>query len=303
MSSRAAAEATTHASDRASGRLEEIVSTSSTQADGSARRTLNAHTVRHMLLAVCAEMISAEDMLCAADRAVGDGDHGIGMRRGFKAAQAALKDTAAQDERPPVAILDAMGRALIGEMGGASGVMFGLMFTRPRTPAATPISRLPSLLTVEAFAAHLRAAAETVMARGGARPGDMTMVDALIPAVEALEAAAAARADWPDALSAAARKAHEGAEATREMTARFGKARTLGDRALGHRDPGAISVSLIFAAMAQLITAAPPAPDSDSWNCGKNHDEKAANTDGADVYSTGNRDRHSQQAADDGGVR
>ncbi len=221
---------------------------------------LDAEQLRRMLLAVCAEMIAAEESLCAADRAIGDGDHGIGMRRGFKAAHEMLEKLDTDGAGGPAGVLAALGTSLIGEMGGASGVMFGLMFSAPRTssthatpflPPAAPGQDDGRAMSVEEFAVYMRAGLETVMARGGARAGDKTMVDALLPAVHSLEVSAHEGRDWSRTLNEASAAAAEGAEATRALTARFGKARTLGERAVGHRDPGAISVSLIFAAMAE----------------------------------------------------
>lgn len=204
---------------------------------------LTSDDLRHMMAAVADRLIDSEEILCAADRAIGDGDHGIGMRRGFKAVVEMLPELEVND---PAGVLVAVGRTMLGEMGGASGVMFGLMFMgRPGKASET------AELSVAEFARRMKSSLETVMARGGAQQGDKTMVDALIPAVEALEEQARRNADWGAALRAAAAAAARGAEETRIFPARFGKARTLGDRALGHPDPGALSVSFIFDAMAR----------------------------------------------------
>lgn len=200
---------------------------------------LSADEVRQLFAHVARAVVASEDLLCEADRQIGDGDHGIGMRRGFAAVAERLPGLG--DSAPGVVV--EVGRTLLGEMGGASGVVFGLMFAGG---AAAPDAELG----LAAFARMQRAALDQIMTRGGARPGDKTMVDALAPAVAALEAAAAGDRGWSAALADAAEAAAAGSAGTKDQQARFGKARTLGERSLGFPDPGSITVSIIYRAMA-----------------------------------------------------
>jgi phosphoenolpyruvate---glycerone phosphotransferase subunit DhaL len=206
--------------------------------------------VRAMLAAVAREVIAHEHVLGQADRAIGDGDHGTGMRRGFTAAADRLQaDGSATVED----VFRAVGTTLTATMGGASGVVFGLMFS-----AGPPAGAGHPELTATVLVEHLGRALEEITRRGRARPGDKTMIDALDPAVHALRTAAQAGATLADALRGAQSAAEEGAERTRGYVARFGKARALHERALGHPDPGALSVALILRAMADWAATALP---------------------------------------------
>jgi dihydroxyacetone kinase-like protein len=243
--------------------------------------TIDVDQTRRMLLAVARDVIAAEDLLCRADRAIGDGDHGTGMRRGFSAASNRLADTDTTFTTIEQ-LFRTVGTTLTATMGGASGVVFGLLFTggppRPATPTpAAPAGPLTaagdtlapdvsplnaSELDAARFARHLERARHEISRRGRAQPGDKTMLDALAPAVDALHDAADAGAALPEALRAATAAAHHGAEQTRNYRARFGKAAALGDRALGHPDPGALSMTLILNAMADWVATCAAAAGS-----------------------------------------
>lgn len=201
----------------------------------------------NLLTAISHRIIDDEDILASADRAVGDGDHGQGMARGFTAGLEALSGM--EETELPFQILDTFGTALLASMGGASGVVFGTLFRGPRGGDAT------RPLNVGTLAQHLADARDEIERRGGARQGQKTMLDALIPAIESLTKEPA-DADFAPALRRAADAAASGAADTRQMIARFGKASTMGDRALGHPDPGALSVSFIFDAAATWALAA-----------------------------------------------
>ena len=193
-----------------------------------------------LLRAAAKAIIAATDRLSEADRAIGDGDHGIGMRRGFEAALAAL------DARPKASLPEAaraIGMAVMSTTGGASGAVFGTLFRA----GASGLEDRPGPLDGAGLAAFLEAALAGVMKRGGASEGQKTMLDALAPAARAARARAAE--GLAAALEAAAGAAMAGAEASRDMVATTGKARALGERSLGHPDPGAISVSVLLAAM------------------------------------------------------
>lgn len=207
--------------------------------------TVNIDQIRTILLAACQAIVDAKDELGDADRATGDGDHGVGMSRGFGAGITALQSAEL------ATIGDAfkeVGTAVLSTSGGASGAVFGTMF---RAPAK---SLNCDTLDAECYASALEVAAEKVQARGKAEPGHKTMLDALIPAAEA------ARQHANDGLAVAARAAAEGAasgrEATKDMIAKVGKAKSLGERSRGHVDPGAMSVTILLEAIAEGIEQA-----------------------------------------------
>src|SRR4249920_1700881 len=141
----------------------------------------------------------------------------------------------------PAALLKTAGMTLVSTVGGASGPLYGTLFLRMGTSAGDRAE-----LDAPAFAAALRAGLEGVVARGKAVLGDKTMVDALTPAVDALDAALADGAGLSDALRAAATAADQGSDATIPLVARKGRASYLGERSAGHRDPGATSSHLLL---------------------------------------------------------
>ncbi|NPV06895.1 MAG: dihydroxyacetone kinase subunit L [Anaerolineae bacterium] len=197
-----------------------------------------------MLLHVAARMQETADLLTQADRAVGDGDHGVGMARGFAAVAARLRS--AEIDLPGDA-LQAAGTALLTSVGGAAGAIFGTLF---RAGAAALRGR--ETLDAAGLADFLEEALTAVQRRGKAAPGDKTVVDALAPAAEA--ARSNREAPLPEALRAAGEAAWSGVEATKSMVARIGKAKTLGERSLGHPDPGALSLCLILRYMLEYLT-------------------------------------------------
>jgi phosphoenolpyruvate---glycerone phosphotransferase subunit DhaL len=180
------------------------------------------------------------DLLTQADRAIGDGDHGIGMARGFAAVRAKLGAT------PPATtgeLVRTVGMAIMSNTGGAAGAIFGTFF---RGGAKNMGSG--TIFDAGALALLLNDGLAAVQERGHAVVGDKTMVDALAPA--AARALEAGGAPLDQALAAAAEAARDGMEATKGMVAATGKAKTLGERSLGHADPGALSMYLILRAMA-----------------------------------------------------
>jgi len=197
---------------------------------------LNADEVKAMMIAVSDEIIRNEDVLSEADRQLGDGDHGLGMTRGFTAAKKQLEALA------PVSVsqvFTTLGMALMSTMGGASGAVFGMLFQSGGMAIASAEG-----LDASALSSFLDAGTQGVMNIGKAKPGDKTMVDALVGAQEAVAAAKAGSIG--EALAVAAEGAREGMEKTKDMIAQLGRARTLGEKTLGHPDAGAISVSIIF---------------------------------------------------------
>ncbi|MCR6481850.1 dihydroxyacetone kinase subunit DhaL [Amycolatopsis sp. OK19-0408] len=177
------------------------------------------------------------------DRAIGDGDHGENLNRGFTAVVAAL-DTAVPDT--PGGVLKLVATTLISKVGGAAGPLYGTAFLRASAKLGTAAD-----LDVPALLDALRAGLEGVQARGKAVGGDATMVDALIPAVSAAEKAAEDGGDVAAVLTAAADAADRGAESTVDLVPRKGRASYLGERAVGHMDPGARSSALLLRAFAE----------------------------------------------------
>ena len=180
------------------------------------------------------------DHLTELDAAIGDADHGLNMDRGMKAVVAALDET-----RPatPGALFTKVGMTLVSTVGGASGPLYGTFFLRMGTSFGDTSEASPRQL-----AAALRAGLEGVVARGKAEAGDKTMYDALAPAVDALDDAVAGQATVADALKRAFDAAALGRDATTPMLARKGRASYLGERSVGHQDPGATSVALLLQA-------------------------------------------------------
>jgi phosphoenolpyruvate---glycerone phosphotransferase subunit DhaL len=194
-----------------------------------------------------AEAIRRErDHLTQLDAAIGDGDHGVNMDRGFDAVGKAL---AGQDGNvPPGRLLILAGKTLVSTVGGASGPLWGTALRRAGR-ALGDRADLDGPALVEA----LDAAVAGVVELGAASPGDKTMVDALSPAVDRLRDAVGRDVPLREAVGAAAEAAEEGARATVPMQARKGRASYLGERSIGHQDPGATSTALILRALERAI--------------------------------------------------
>ena len=183
--------------------------------------------------------------LTRLDSAIGDADHGANMQRGMTAAIGKLD---AAPDAAPSALLKTTGMTLVSTVGGASGPLYGTFFLR----MATSIGDSEEL-DAAGFAAALRAGLEGVVARGKAAPGDKTMLDALVPALDALDAALSDGAALGDALRRAAAAADAGRDATVPLVARKGRASYLGERSAGHQDPGATSTALLINAAAGTL--------------------------------------------------
>jgi dihydroxyacetone kinase-like protein len=180
------------------------------------------------------------DYLTELDAAIGDADHGSNMDRGMKAAVAAL------DASPPAtagALFTKVGMTLVSTVGGASGPLFGTLFLRIGSSLGDV-----DTTSAPAVAAALRAGLGGVVDRGKAGPGDKTMYDALAPAVDALDEAVGDGADLAGGLKLARDAAAAGRDATTPMLARKGRASYLGERSVGHQDPGATTVALLLEA-------------------------------------------------------
>jgi dihydroxyacetone kinase-like protein len=184
--------------------------------------------------------------LTELDSAIGDADHGVNLIRGMDAVMAAV------DPPPgtPGELLKKVGMTLVTSVGGASGPLYGTFFLRGAAAAADA-----SDLDGAALLAVLRAGLEGIVARGKAEPGDKTMYDALAPALAAFERSLSAGDDVAAAARSAAGAAADGRDATEPMLALKGRASYLGERSVGHIDPGAASSALLFGALADSLDA------------------------------------------------
>lgn len=226
---------------------------------------VTADTVIAWLSEAEAQIKAQSDYLTQLDAAIGDGDHGTNMRRGFDAVGKALAGMGAarsasslagsaapmssggNDTRPGQLLIVA-GKTLVATVGGASGPLWGSALRR----AGRTLGDSDSFGGLQ-LADALDAAIDGVVDLGAAAPGDKTMVDALLPAVQALRETITADGALDDAVQAAAAAAKAGAEATVPMRARKGRASYLGERSIGHQDPGATSAAIIMAALSRAV--------------------------------------------------
>jgi dihydroxyacetone kinase-like protein len=199
---------------------------------------LDADFFRRWMAATADAVDREAERLTALDSAIGDADHGSNLRRGFTAVRTALEKEAPDT---PGGVLVLAGRQLISTVGGASGPLYGTLLRRTGKALGDAAE-----VGEEQLAQALRAGVDGVMALGGAAPGDKTMIDALVPAVDALT----------DGFAAARSAAEEGAKATTPLQARKGRASYLGERSIGHQDPGATSSALLIAALGEAAHAA-----------------------------------------------
>jgi dihydroxyacetone kinase-like protein len=191
-----------------------------------------------------ARIHAAKEELTELDSAIGDADHGINMDRGMTAILELLPGLQDGDAGT---LFKQTGMKLISTVGGASGPLYGTFFLRLGTSFGTATEIGPTEL-----AAGFRAGLEGVIARGKAGLDDKTMVDAMVPAVAALEAGIA---DLPAALDAAAIAAAEGRDRVTPLVARKGRASYLGERSAGHQDPGATSTTILFESLRDALRA------------------------------------------------
>jgi dihydroxyacetone kinase-like protein len=185
------------------------------------------------------------DHLTELDAAIGDADHGSNLDRGMKAAVAALDELGPSGTGP---LLTKVGMTLVSTVGGASGPLYGTLFLR----MGTTLGDLPEV-TPPQVGAGFRAGLDGVVARGKAQAEDKTMYDALAPAVDALETCLADGLRLGEALRRAREAADEGRDKTVPMLARKGRASYLGERSVGHQDPGATSAALLVTAAAETL--------------------------------------------------
>jgi dihydroxyacetone kinase-like protein len=208
--------------------------------------SITAPAVRRWIADYAEVIAEHREELVALDRAIGDADHGTNMDRGFKKALEKLEATEGDDIG---ALLKVVAMALISSVGGAAGPLYGTLFLQMGAATAGR-----SELDLDGWTAALAAGVKGVQARGKAEPGDKTMLDALLPAVAALETARANGAELAAALQDSAEAAAEGMRQTIPLEAHKGRASYLGPRSVGHQDPGATSSHLLIESAASAFT-------------------------------------------------
>lgn len=205
---------------------------------------LNVEDTRNMLLYVADKIIANKSYLTEVDSAIGDGDHGIGMAGGMQKAKKKLLKM--ENERNAYQVFETAGQAMLMSMGGASGVIFGSLYL-----AGAKGMQEKDVLTAWDIAEMEEKSLVAIQKRGGAKPGDKTMVDALAPAVDALKKHV--QEGLLEMMKAAEEAARQGVENTKQYIAKYGRAKSLLERAIGYQDAGATSVYLIFQGMREFI--------------------------------------------------
>lgn len=181
------------------------------------------------------------------DRVIGDGDHGINMSRGFTFVQTTLDQGSFQNIAD---LFKKCGMALVAHVGGASGPLFGTAFLR-----TSMVLKEQTEVSAHDYVALLKASVEGIKMRGKSDQGEKTILDALIPAYEAAAEAEKQGKGTQDILNAAKEAAVKGAADTEQLIAKKGRASYLGERSIGHQDPGAASTALMLAAVADYFAA------------------------------------------------
>src|SRR5271157_3374679 len=204
---------------------------------------LDLSETRALLSAAAKAVVANKDRLTKADQDIGDGDHGVGMARGF----AAFDEAAAVQYGSIPELFRGCGKALMMASGGASGVVFGTLFQGAGKSVKSDV------FDAEALVHALEGGLKAVQDRGKANVGDKTMVDALAPAAVAAHKALVPGASLEDVAEAAAKAAAAGVEATRGLVAKIGKSKGLGERTVGFVDPGALTTSILLESIADTL--------------------------------------------------
>jgi dihydroxyacetone kinase-like protein len=207
---------------------------------------MDAATITSWMTEIASEVRANRDYLIQLDAAIGDGDHGSNMTRGFEAVVGGL---ATDHDSPPGKLLIAAGKTLVSSVGGASGPLWGTALRR----AGRTLGEEQTFDAAQLGEA-LGAALDGVVELGAAVEGDKTMVDALAPAVRAYKAGLNDGSSAVVAVGQAAKAAEEGMQATVPMQAKKGRASYLGERSIGHQDPGATSAALVLRALERALS-------------------------------------------------
>jgi len=209
--------------------------------------TITRDDLFQMIASAADQIREQHALLSELDSASGDGDHGSAMMRSVDRMEKAFAPLGPADIKT---CFHQAGWEVLGADGGASSALLGSLFLGMADGSPEGATEFDGPGLAAAFEAGLQA----ICKQTKARPGDKTLMDALVPAVEALRAAIQAGKDHGQAMQAAATAAKSGAEATANLTARFGRARYLGEKTLGHRDPGAVSIALLFEGFSHGLT-------------------------------------------------
>ena len=202
--------------------------------------------IKDALDAVAAAIIAQKDYLTDLDRQIADGDHGINMTRGFQAAMDAVEEM--DDTTKPGPILETIGKAFIHNVGGAAGPLYGTGFIK-----AAAVCDEDTKLNVASFEKLLGAAIAGIEKRGHAKKGDKTMLDTLIPIHACFLPENAEGKTLFEVLQDASHAAKEGVDYTKTIAARRGRASLVGERSIGHEDPGAVSSMLMYRALYNFL--------------------------------------------------
>ena len=202
--------------------------------------------IKDALDSVAAAVISQKDYLTSLDAKIGDGDHGLNMARGFRAAQEAVEEM--DDTTMPGPVLKAIGKALIQNVGGAAGPLYGAGFV-----SAGEACDEGTRMNVASIEKLLSAAITAIQKRGHAEQGDKTMLDTLIPVRDCFLPENAQDKTLFEVLQDASRAAGEGVNYTKTIAARKGRASLVGERSIGIEDPGAVSSMVMYRALYQFL--------------------------------------------------
>lgn len=202
--------------------------------------------IKDALDAVAAAIIAQKDYLTDLDRQIADGDHGINMTRGFQAAMDAVEEM--DDTTKPGPVLETIGKAFIHNVGGAAGPLYGTGFIK-----AAAVCDENTKLNVASFEKILGAAIAGIEKRGHAKKGDKTMLDTLIPIHACFLPENAEGKTLFEVLQDASHAAKEGVDYTKTIAARRGRASLVGERSIGHEDPGAVSSMLMYRALYNFL--------------------------------------------------
>lgn len=199
---------------------------------------VSGEKVVEILMAIADKIDENKAYLTELDAKIGDGDHGLNMSKGFLAVKEALNSVESNNIGN---ILKKTGMALVSHVGGASGPLYGTAFMK----SAVIVNGKESI-DIDDFINILKASIDGIVLRGRAQKGDKTMLDAIIPAYDAANTAKDEGKDYKGILEAASKAAEEGSEYTEKISARKGRASYLGDRSIGHKDPGSVSSAIML---------------------------------------------------------
>jgi phosphoenolpyruvate---glycerone phosphotransferase subunit DhaL len=194
-----------------------------------------------IVLSIADRIIENRAYLSEIDGKIGDGDHGVNMAKGFGMAAERIRG----NDMSLATAFDTLGTVLMTEIGGSMGPLYGVMFTQ----FAETIEKSPSI-DARTFSAMLTSGLDGIQAIGSAKVGDKTLLDTLVPAIEAFDGANADGKPFPEALDGLVVAAEKGRDGTKDLVARIGRASRLGERSLGVLDAGATSCALILKALA-----------------------------------------------------